>query len=208
MKNWQDTILSQFGNSPILLSLIESANDAIDPAANIDAFITSVWDVSTAQGHGLDIWGRIVGISRYIQIPGSIDYFGFKTGGTPEHSLPFGSGVFYAGQQVTQTYALSDAAFRQLILFKAFSNIAAMNIPTLNKLVQLLFAGVVGYYVAPGYVVDGYFATTEPGRAYVLDLGGMTMRYVFDIDLTAYQVAIVNAPGVLPRPAGVTVIIG
>ena len=152
--------------------------------------------------------GRIVGISRYLSIPSTEDFFGFKTGGVPEHSMPFGSGVFYAGAGSSTTFALSDSAYRQLIYFKAFANIARADIPTLNRLVNKLFSGVHGLYIVRGYVVDGYFSAGEEGRAYVQDLGSMQMRYVFDYDLNVYETAIVNTPGLLPHPAGVKVFIG
>jgi hypothetical protein len=60
------TVVSQYGNSPTILALIESFNAAVDPSADIDNFYAWVWDVATAQGFGLDIWGRIVGVSRTV----------------------------------------------------------------------------------------------------------------------------------------------
>lgn len=66
MNNYLVTIASQYGNSPTLLALIESFNAAVDPSVDIDNFLTHVWEVSTAEGFGLDIWGRIVGVSRTI----------------------------------------------------------------------------------------------------------------------------------------------
>jgi hypothetical protein len=67
MENVSQTIISQFGNSPTILALIESFNAAVDPSADIDAFLTHVWQVDTAQGVFLDnVWGRIVGVTRTI----------------------------------------------------------------------------------------------------------------------------------------------
>lgn len=66
MKNIEQTIISQYGNSPTLLKLIQNMNDNIDPSADIDGFFNFIWNVDTAQGFGLDIWGRIVNISRTI----------------------------------------------------------------------------------------------------------------------------------------------
>ena len=60
------TVASQYGNSPTILSIIESMNAAIDPTVDINNFLINVWQISTAQGFGLDIWGRIVGISRIV----------------------------------------------------------------------------------------------------------------------------------------------
>jgi len=208
MQNWRDTVLSQYANSPVLLSMLERLNDAIDPALAVNAWWQQLWNVDTAQGYGLDVWGRIVGITRYLTIPVDEDYFGFDDGSSPGTWTPFNDGVFYSGSAATQTYALSDSAYRGLILFKAFANIARTDIPSLNRLINVLFSGIQGIYVVNGYVVDGYFSSESVGRAYVEDLGGMVMRYRFEYTLSVYQQAIINTPGVLPHPAGVTVLIG
>ena len=61
------TVISQYGNSPTILALIESFNAAVDPSGDIDNFLTHVWQVDTAQGVFLDnVWGRIVGVTRTI----------------------------------------------------------------------------------------------------------------------------------------------
>ncbi len=66
MNNVTQTVISQYANSPTITALIESMNAAIDPSVDIDNFWAYVWYVDTAQGFGLDIWGRIVGVSRTI----------------------------------------------------------------------------------------------------------------------------------------------
>lgn len=66
MINIEQTIASQYGNSPTLLQLIYNMNENIDPRADIDGFFDFIWNVDTAQGFGLDIWGRIVGVNRTI----------------------------------------------------------------------------------------------------------------------------------------------
>ena len=68
MINIQDTIASQYANSPIILSIIDTINDAIDPRFTIDDFYTILWNLRTATGWGLDIWGRIVGVNRTVQM--------------------------------------------------------------------------------------------------------------------------------------------
>lgn len=69
MNNWADTLISRFAGSPIINSLLSSFNAAVDPSNDIQSFLTLIWNVNTAVGNGLDIWGRIVGVSRVI--PGS-----------------------------------------------------------------------------------------------------------------------------------------
>ena len=63
----QQTIISQYANSPTILALINSFNAAVEADTDIDNFYDWIWDVQTAQGFGLDIWGRIVGVNRTIQ---------------------------------------------------------------------------------------------------------------------------------------------
>ena len=66
MDNVEQTIISQYATSPTITALIESFNAAVDPTGNINNFLVWIWQVSTAQGFGLDIWGRIVGVSRVV----------------------------------------------------------------------------------------------------------------------------------------------
>lgn len=66
MKNVEQTIISQYGNSPTLLALIHNMNEYIRPDIDIDNFYSWIWNIETAQGFGLDIWGRIIGIGRII----------------------------------------------------------------------------------------------------------------------------------------------
>ena len=179
----EQTIISQYANSATITQLVRNMNTYLDPRADFDAFFDYVWNVETAQGFGLDIWGRVVGISRELLIPTAPLYFGFND--ALPGSYPFDQQPFYDGTApATQTYKLADEAYRQLILVKALANISATNAPALNQLLQNMFAG--------------------RGRCYVNDLGGMALRYVFEFDLTPYEFAIMTQSGALPRPAGVS----
>jgi hypothetical protein len=67
MNNVQQTVISEYGNSPTVLALIDSFNAAVDPSADIDNFLVHIWQVDTANGVFLDnTWGRIVGVIRTI----------------------------------------------------------------------------------------------------------------------------------------------
>ncbi|WP_431068211.1 DUF2612 domain-containing protein [Ralstonia holmesii] len=184
MFNVEQTILSQYANSPTLVQLIKNIDDYIDPSADIDAFYNLIWNVDTAAGMGLDIWGKIVGLEngRKLTIPTTEINFGFSEAGTAS-AQPFDQGVFYSGTPGTQTYVLQDAPFKTLILAKAMANITDCSIPSINQLLQNLFAG--------------------RGRCYVNDLGNMQMRYTFEFHLEPWEVAVVQQSGVLQRPTGV-----
>lgn len=176
----EKTIISQYGNSATITQLIQFMNQYIDPRADFEQFYNYVWNVETAQGFGLDIWGKIVGVGRELNIPSTNPYFGFNEG---LDYFPFNEGTFYNGENQTQVYTLADDAYRQLILVKALANISATTAPAINQLLQNLFPG--------------------RGRSYVNDLGNMQMRYTFEFPLEPFEYAIVTQSGALLRPAGV-----
>jgi Protein of unknown function (DUF2612) len=66
VQNWSQTLLSRYANRPILVSLISSFNAAMDPTANIEAFLQYIWNVRSAVGYGLDVWGTIVDVLRVV----------------------------------------------------------------------------------------------------------------------------------------------
>ena len=184
MQNVEQTILSQYANSPTLVQLVKNMDGYIDPSADIDAFYNLIWNVDTAVGMGLDICGKIVGLEngRKLIIPTTEVNFGFVEAGATS-AEPFDQGVFYSGTPGTQTYVLQDAPFKVLILAKAMANITDCSIPSINQLLRNLFSG--------------------RGRCYVNDLGNMQMRYTFEFYLEPWEVAVVQQSGVLPRPTGV-----
>lgn len=184
MLNVEQTILSQFANSPTICQLIQNMNEYIDPRADIDAFYENIWNIDTAIGKGLDIWGKIVGLQngRYVKLQDTDLNLGFGEAGTLS-ATTFGSGTMFSGSFETTNYALEDGPFRTLILVKAMANISDGSIPGYNQLLQNLFSG--------------------RGRCYVSDLGNMQMRYTFEFYLEPYELAILQQSGVLPRPTGV-----
>lgn len=188
----RQTVISQYANSPTILRLVDNMAEYIDPRFPLAEFYGLVWNVDTAIGFGLDIWGRIVGVSRVIPIPGTTGSFGFDNPDVPPDWENFGTtgapgvgGPFYAGQVSTGGFTLDDNAYRVLILTKALANIVATTAPSLNRLITNLFPG--------------------RGRAYTQDLGNMAMRYVFEFSLSTVEYAILAYSGVLPHPAGVRV---
>lgn len=181
---WYAAVISQYANSPVLLAMLQNVADNIDPTANIEDFFTSVLSIDSATGYGLDVWGRIVGVSRVLQLPLVGDYFGFSES-LDAHSL--NESPFYGGGTLTQNYALSDGAYRRLILAKALANICNGSIPAINQILINLFS--------------------QYGNCYVTDGGDMTMTYTFGDTLSPVDFAIISQSGVLPRPAGVSVTI-
>lgn len=191
MKNVEQTIQKEFANSPTIRRIIADMNSYLDPRASLIAFYNNVWNIDTAVGFGLNIWGRILGVSRVLPIPGDEGSFGFANSDVPPDWENFGSlmssggGPFYAGQKNTGSFSLNDTAYRTLLLTKALANIAATTAPALNALLRNLFPG--------------------RGRAFVRDNLDMTMTYVFNFSLSSIEFAILQFSGVLPHPGGVGV---
>jgi len=195
MQNWDQTLLSQYCDSPTIKGMLQSFNDAVDPTIDIANFYSNIWDVNTAIGYGLDVWGEIVNVSRYLQIPISPNYLGFEeaylSGYATTGPQPFGQAPFYNSVVSTQTYALTDDVYRKLILIKAAVNISNISVPNINKMLQTFFGTSI--------------AGSPYGVAYVIDTLNQGFTYHFNFVPNALQLAIVENSNVFPRPSGVNV---
>lgn len=177
-----NTIISQYANSPIITSIITDFAQSMDQTSNIEAFFELVINLDTAQGYGLDVWGRIVGVTRVLHVENAGDYFGFEEAGLS--AFGFNQEPFYSGAPLTDNFELTDDAFRLLIIAKAASNITDGSVKSINALLMSLFVG--------------------RGNCYVIDGLDMSMQYHFDFDLTPVELAILGQSGVLPTPGGVS----
>ena len=183
----KQTIISQYANSSVILQLLADWNIDIDPRPNLQDFITKVWNISTAEGYGLDMWGRRVGVTRTISVPDlTVTYFGFSEGGGYQ---PFGQAPFYDGYQASTQVDLSDDDYRTLLLAKALANISNCSAPVINLILYNLF-------LAPGRPYEGR-------KAYVIDVGSMEMQYFFGFVLSPTDLALLINSGAIQRPVGV-----
>ena len=174
------TVINQYGKSPTIDALLSSFSAAVDMTESFDNFYDWMWDVQTAQGYGLDVWGRIVGVTRVLELPGSVAYFGFQEANS---WVGFNQAPFFSGGSFNNNFSLQDADFRTLIFAKAASNISDGSILSINAILLGLFP--------------------NRGDCYVTDGENMTMTYTFAFPLTPIDLAIVEQSGVLPKPTGV-----
>ncbi|ELX9600397.1 DUF2612 domain-containing protein [Escherichia coli] len=184
---WEDTILTQYSASKKLLSIIDTFNQAVSLDDFTEEFIKKVWDLTTCETFGLDMWGKIVGISRYIVAPIDSDSFGFSEAddGSTDYPAPFDNSPFYGGIQETTNVRLGDDAYRTLIICKAFTNISVATIPDINKFLKILFY--------------------QRGRAYCVNHRDMTIGINFEFSLAPYEESILTNYDVTPVPSGVQV---
>lgn len=175
------TVISQYQNSPVLMQLVDNMVPYFDPTVRLNDFYNLIWNIDSAQGWGLDVWGRILGIGRLLHVPIPGDYLGWDEAGD---AFTFGEGIWYGGSApLTENFYLSDSVYRRVLLAKAFANICDGSIPATNQILIDLF---------PDY-----------GNCYVIDNLDMTMTYRFTDPLTAPDSTLAQQSGVLPKPAGV-----
>jgi hypothetical protein len=174
------TVISQYQNSPVIMQLVANMEGHLTALADFDRFFELVWNVDSASGYGLDVWGRIVGVSRILHIPIPTAYVGFSQAGVGEDS--FDQGIFFNGNNLTSNFALTDAAYRKLIFAKALANISDCSIPSINQILINLFS--------------------QYGNCYAIDNLNMTVTYSFAPTLTPVDNAIVLQSGVIPKPLG------
>ncbi|QMV32362.1 hypothetical protein T2_00045 [Ralstonia phage Elie] len=188
MSNYAVTIQKQYANSPVLTGLLAFMDQWLNPEKFTVDFLSWVWDINTAQGFGLDIWGRILGLSRYLKVvPTPGNNMGWNTAPTTGQTnwKPWSVAPFWSGTQLANgTYALDDTNYRNLLMIKAAANIAASDAKSINFLLRQLFGST--------------------GTAFVGDDLDMTCNYFFFFTPTPVQKAIIEG-GFLPRPAGVLV---
>lgn len=182
------TVMKEYSNSATLLALLESFDQWVDLEQFTAQFLSYVWDISTAQGFGLDIWGRILGRSRYIQVdqqPG--DNFGFNINALPGTNWkPWDQAPFYGGQAAgTVSFALQDEYYRKLLFVKAAANIASCDCPSINALMRAMFGDRGKCYV--GYDINN----------------PMHIGYHFEFTPTPVERSIIES-GLFPQPAGTT----
>lgn len=171
------TIQSQYSASPIIKALVLGFDYNVSPLEDIALFYRSIFDVDTAEGVGLDVWGRIVGVGRDIQVD-SQDYLGFYG----QLLDPFDVSPFFDGATASDNYSMADPAYRRLIMWKALANISTADAASLNNLTSILLDG---------------------RKTYVLETGVMKIRLVIESELEPYQRAIFRQYGLFAKGAAV-----
>ena len=135
-----ETVQSQYATSKRMRAVIDAFWQAINPKSDIDLLYKKLVNPRTAEGWGLDIWGRIVAIGRsYLAVEDDTPYFGFDPPGDFVNPRldNFGNAPFY--KQVLGKVRLGDTAFRTYVFLKALINISNSSLASLNRMVKLLF---------------------------------------------------------------------
>ena len=135
-----ETVQSQYATSKRMRAVIDAFWQAINPKSDIDLLYKKLVNPRTAEGWGLDIWGRIVAIGRsYLAVDDDTPYFGFDPpeGVKNERLNSFNNAPFY--KQIYGKVRLADPMFRTYVFLKALINIGDSSLASLNQAVKLLF---------------------------------------------------------------------
>lgn len=178
------TIQSQYSDSPHIKGVIYSYYDFVNPQKDIDLIYDKMINLYTAEGYGLDVWGRIVNIDRdYVAIDENFDYLGFNNQPySMDRIETFNNSPFY--KVVNGKVQLQDDAYRTYILIKAMLNISNVSLNSLNYIFKQLFSDVTLYVLHVEtmilrLVVMGQFSEAQKGAIQNIDWlpAGVGLQY-------------------------------
>lgn len=165
--------------APNLTALLQNKQDNFDTDHQgfWDDWIVDVFDLQTANEFGLNLWSIILGVNIAIspdaEAPNSSWGFGANRKNFNNGNFSSSAGDLVLG--------LEDA--RIVLRLRYYQLTSNCNPLDLN----LMLADVFG----------------PLGLAYVLDLGGMQMQYVFEFELPSITRLVLENFDILPRPAAV-----
>ena len=135
-----ETVQSQYATSKRMRAVIDAFWQAINPKSDIDLLYKKLVNPRTAEGWGLDVWGRIVAIGRsFLAVDDDTPYFGFDPpeGVKNERLNSFNNAPFY--KAIYGKVELADTMYRTYVFLKALINISNSSLAGLNRMVKLLF---------------------------------------------------------------------
>lgn len=133
------TIQSQYSASPHICALVRSFYKYLAPDEDIGVFYDKAFNLATAEGVGLDAWGRIVGVTReLVAVDEESDYWSLAQAGVVNpRGSNFENAPFWS--RVDGRVRLSDGAYRTYILIKAMVNIGDSSLASLNRMLAAMF---------------------------------------------------------------------
>lgn len=128
-------MISQYANSPNFVSLVNGLTGIFSNAQTLEDWYNVVFNLKTASGYGLDIWGAILNQGRlfYYTYNGSTESVYLK-------GAQIVDGVSYTEEQIEEIY-------RQVLFLKAMSNITNVTLASLNQMLQFYYQGRGRAYV-------------------------------------------------------------
>lgn len=189
-----DTIQQIDYDIDLLQALLWQYNSAINLQAILEAkqawydenqtefwssWYDNVFNLETADQFGLIVWGIILGLQLYVNIPPPVSQPIWGFGGT-NGDVNFDNGNFASTAE--PAYLLPVATQRLALQLRYFQLTSAGTVPEINRMLKALFPS---------------------GQAWLQDNLNMSQTYIFNFALTFDQRYLFNNYDILPRPAGV-----
>lgn len=171
-------MLAQYANSPTIVNLVNGINEQLNNAQTIEDWFRLVFNLKTAQGYGLDIWGKILNQSRRFKY---IDENEQEQEVYLQGAQTIG-GVSYTSEQIEEKY-------RMILFFKSFSYSSNHTISSLNNLLNFFFQEQLN---------------DEKKTVKVIDYGTMVIEVFFNFFVEKLDKAIIMSD-LFPHPTGVKV---
>ena len=171
---YRDTNISEF-----IKGIIEIKKKYILMA--IYSLVNDNLSISTAKGIGLDLWGNLLHLSRFIPSESGENYAYFNFN---DKNFKSNGGLIFYNKSRPNYGELDDIYYRQLLLIIYQSYFLNSSIPTLNKFTLESLA--------------------DYGSVYVRDTTDMSYQiYIFNNKIPAWLNYMMANYDILPRPAGV-----
>lgn len=132
------TIQSQYAASGRIVSLGELYWQMIDPTSDVSLMVAKMINPATAVGVGLDVWARIVAVTRQLAVKRLYqEHLGFRKLWTDSYVKPFNCAPFY-NPDWYDSITLDDETLRNYVFVKALLNIGTSSLYDINMICGLL----------------------------------------------------------------------
>lgn len=177
----------QYENSPKLNLLIDELRQVL--SIDVEEFRKNFFDIRTCKRDGLNNWGRILNVSRYVKsfLFGPTLWLDQLTNETMVDGVDyenFDNGSFCPEEPEVDLVELDDESYRLLLIFTYQRMITDSSLKSINKMLKLYFAG--------------------RGICYAIPTDKMELTYVFEFTLQPWEYSLLRYHDVLPTPAGVS----
>lgn len=174
-----DDIQSQYKNTNIeelIKGIVEIKNKYLFNAYK--SLVNDNISLSTAKGVGLDLWGFLIDLNRYIPTDKSEEYNYFNF-----NSKNFNKLIFLNKNKPGYS-SLKDSEFREMLLLKFQGYFIFPSVPYVNEFVNSVFK--------------------KYGNVVVRDTNDMSYQiYTFNSKIPSWLFYVLSIYDILPRPAGI-----
>lgn len=132
------TIQSQYAASGRIVSLGELYWQMLDPTSDVSLMVAKMVNPATAVGVGLDVWARIVAVTRQLTVKRMYqEHLGFRKLWADSYTNSFNNAPFY-NPDWYDSITLDDETLRNYVFVKALLNIGTSTLYDINMICGLI----------------------------------------------------------------------